>query len=351
MKFSAVVLAAVLGTAAAGKPQLSISIRDGEFGGLDGLDPTLTWETSSSSKDMDISYGIEAAAIPTTDIASLPRRVWGKASTSISGWGVTTSMESEDMEGATFDIDAENKKADMTAKLSGSTAGGLASASVTKSFDANGGTVTVTPSINLETDEKDVALNYDNDGMTVTLTASSSGDRTGEVTYTQDDVSIKVAADAAGSKTGEVTYTQDALAVTLAADSDGSKTGEVTYTQDDLSATLTADADGGREGVLTYSKDDTELTLTADANGQEVTISQQIDKDNKISPTINSNGDISVAWDRTISSDSSISAVLKPNDSLNIEWVDDAWTANIDCPVDGTDVKGASVHVKRDVSF
>jgi len=91
--------------------------------------------------------------------------------------------------------------------------------------------------------------------------------------------------------------------------------------------------------------------LTADANGQEVTISQQIDKDNKISPTINSNGDISVAWDRTISSDSSISAVLKPNDSLNIEWVDDAWTANIDCPVDGTDVKGASVHVKRDVSF
>lgn len=87
MKLSAIALLAVIGTAAAGKPQLSIKVRDGNFDGLDGLDPTLTWSDSTRSGDMDISYGIEASATPTSDLASLPRNIWGKASTDISGWG------------------------------------------------------------------------------------------------------------------------------------------------------------------------------------------------------------------------------------------------------------------------
>jgi len=37
MKFSAAILASALGVAAAGRPQLSISVRDGNFDGLDGL--------------------------------------------------------------------------------------------------------------------------------------------------------------------------------------------------------------------------------------------------------------------------------------------------------------------------
>ena len=64
-----------------------IKVRDGNFDGLDGLDPTLTWSDSVTSGDIDLAYGIEASATPTSDIASLPRKIWGKASTDVSGWG------------------------------------------------------------------------------------------------------------------------------------------------------------------------------------------------------------------------------------------------------------------------
>lgn len=68
-----------------GSPSLvQISVRDGSFDGLDGLDPTLSWQSSSKAGDLDISYGVEAAARPTTDLASLPRSIWGKASTGTS---------------------------------------------------------------------------------------------------------------------------------------------------------------------------------------------------------------------------------------------------------------------------
>lgn len=41
MKFSSIILASVLGVAAAGKPQLSVSVQDGKFDGLDGLNRKL----------------------------------------------------------------------------------------------------------------------------------------------------------------------------------------------------------------------------------------------------------------------------------------------------------------------
>jgi hypothetical protein len=52
-----------------------------------------------------------------------------------------------------------------------------------------------------------------------------------------------------------------------------------------------------------------------------------------------------------LSDDSSLTATLKPNDSLDVEWKDDAWTANVNMPIDGTNINGANVSIKRDVSF
>jgi hypothetical protein len=49
--------------------------------------------------------------------------------------------------------------------------------------------------------------------------------------------------------------------------------------------------------------------------------------------------------------DSSLTATLKPNDSLNVEWKDNDWTANVDCGLDGANISGANVSVKRDISF
>jgi hypothetical protein len=73
--------------------------------------------------------------------------------------------------------------------------------------------------------------------------------------------------------------------------------------------------------------------------------------DDTISPTINNSGDVSVAWDRALGDDNSISAVLKPNESLDVEWKDDNWTAKVNCGLDGTNIDGVSISTKRDVNF
>ena len=93
-----------------------ISVRDGSFDGLDGLDPTISWENSVKSGDLDLSYGIEAAARPTADIASLPRSIWGKAKTDISGWGVTARAEvdAQSLNSADVEIDAKNAENDIS---------------------------------------------------------------------------------------------------------------------------------------------------------------------------------------------------------------------------------------------
>jgi len=263
MKLSAIALLAVIGTAAAGKPQLSISVRDGNFNGLDGLDPTVSWENSMKSGDLDLSYGIEAAARPTSDIASLPRSIWGKAKTDISGWGVTARAEvdAQSLDSADVEIDANNAENDLSVRLTASAGKDFSvkTLEATKGFDSDGARVTVTPRFNMETEEKDIVVNYDNG--------------------------------------------------------------------------------------------DTNVKLTASIDSQKVTVSQQIDSNNRVAPTISSAGDLSVEWERRLSDDSSLTATLKPNDSLDVEWKDNAWTANVNMPIDGANINGANVRIKRDVKF
>ena len=304
MKLSTLTLLAVIGSASASKPSLSvsttricfqkinykiafrnrklfwfknllrlcssltlvfvqISVRDGSFDGLDGLDPTISWENSVKSGDLDLSYGIEAAARPTADIASLPRSIWGKAKTDISGWGVTARAEvdAQSLNSADVEIDAKNAENDISVRLTASAGKDFSVQTIeaTKGFDANGARVTVNPRRNLQTDETDVVIKYDNG--------------------------------------------------------------------------------------------DTNVKLTASADAQKVTISQQVDANNRVAPTISSEGDLSVEWERKLSDDSSLTATLKPNDSLDVEWKDNDWTANVNMPIDGTTINGANVSIKRDVSF
>jgi hypothetical protein len=240
-----------------------IQVRDGKFDGLDGLDPTISWENSQRSGDLDLSYGIKAAARPTTDIASLPRSIWGKASTSVAGWGVSAraELDGQDFTKAEIEVDADNKDNDLNVHLVANAGSdfNVRSVEATKGFDANGARVTVTPRFNLQDDSRDVVINYNNDKTNVKLTAS--------------------------------------------------------------------------------------------ADNQEVTISQQIDDTNRVAPTVNSSGDISLAWERKLSDDSALTATLKPNDSLDVEWRDNAWTANVNLPMDGANINGANVSIKRDVNF
>lgn len=305
MKFSLVTLAAVLYSAEAiARPSLSISVTDGNFDGVDGLDPTLTWSGASSAGDMDLEYGIEAAARPTTDLASLPRKVFGTLKTNVGGWGVTAGANRDMESGATdIDLSAVNEDADLSVKVVATADGGVDSISATKGLDVDGASLTITPTYSLASEDADVVVTYDNGETNVALTASADS----------QEVVIK-------------------------------------HDMGDTNVQLTASKDS-QEVVLDHTMDNTNIVLTASADNQEITISQQIDDDNKISPTINRSGDISVAWERSLGDDNSLTATVKPDESIDVEWKDDNWTANINAGLSGTSIEGVSISAKRDVTF
>jgi hypothetical protein len=304
MKFSLFVIAAALASAEAiSKPSLSISVTDGSFDSIDGLDPTLEWKDSTSAGDVDIEYGIEAAVRPTTDIASLPRKVFGTLKTETAGWGLSAGATRDMASGDTdINVDATNADADLSAQLVATIDGGVSSVSASKGLDVGDAKVTISPTYDLGSEEANVVLGYDNGDTNVELTASADS----------QEVVIK-------------------------------------HSMGDTDIQLTASKDS-QEVVVEHTVDDTNLKLTASADNQEVTISRKMG-DDTITPTINNSGDISVAWERDLGDDNSVSFILKPKDSLDVEWKDDNWTATVNCGLDGTNIDGVSISTKREVNF
>lgn len=194
MKFSTFSLLAILGVASAGRPQLSVTVTDGSFAGLDGLDPSISWSAESSSGDVDLEYGIDLAAKPTSDIASLPKKIWGKASTDIGGWKTTASadVEGTDFAGAQYEIDAVN--GDLSINLSASSSG-VHKVEASKGFDAGDAKVSVNPRYDLDSEEADVVINYDAGDTNVELTASAESQSV-KIEHTAGDTNIEVNASA-----------------------------------------------------------------------------------------------------------------------------------------------------------
>merc|ERR1711915_712020 len=107
---------------------------------------------------------------------------------------------------------------------------------------------------------------------------------------------------------------------------------------------------GDSSVTLGWSSGDTEVEIVASAEGQSVTISQQSDDENKVSPTVTSDGDVSLAWEKSLGDDGSLTATVTSK-AVDLEWEDGAWTANINVPVDGTSIEGTNIGIKRDVTF
>jgi len=103
--------------------------------------------------------------------------------------------------------------------------------------------------------------------------------------------------------------------------------------------------------IIGYDNDDTNVEVTASMDAQRITVSQQIDDNNRVSPTIASSGAISLEWERSLGDENSVTTTLKPNESIDVEWKDATWTANINMPVDGINIGGANVSIKREVNF
>merc|ERR1711981_1528109 len=240
MKFSILALT-LIGAASAGRPQLSVQVKDGSFDGLDGFDPSLAWSTSATSGDFDLEAGVDVAAVPTTDIASMPRSFWGKASRSFGSWGVSAraDISKEDLSNADVEVNADNSSDDISFKVLGNAgSNGFVASTVeaTKGFNSKDARVTVTPTLDVASKDVDVTIGYD-----------------------------------AG---------------------------------------------------------------------------------NRVAPSFAlKSGKMSVEWERNLGNDNSLTATLKPNDSIDMKWDDGAWEASINMPIDGNSISGANVSVKRDVNF
>lgn len=263
MKFT---IFAILATAAAAsRPQLSVQVRDGNFDGLDGLDPSLTWSSATTSGDYDLEVGVDVAARPTADLASLPRSAWGKASRTFGSWGVSARAEvqRDDLNNANVEVNADNENDDLSVKLlanAGSSGSSVNSIQATKGFASGDARVTVSPTFDMATRDVNVDVGYD------------AGKTNVEVNASKDEQTIKV--------------------------------------------------------------------------------SQQIDDDNRVAPSFAlRSGKMAVEWERNLGDDNSLTTTLRPNEEIEMEWKDSAWTANINMPIDGNSISGANVSVKREVNF
>ncbi|GMH85419.1 hypothetical protein TrVE_jg328 [Triparma verrucosa] len=280
MKFT--LFAVLVSTAhAASRPQLSVQVRDGNFG-LDELDPSLTWSTQTSAGDFDFEVGVDVAARPTSDLASLPGSAWGKVSKSLGGWGLKlrADVERDSLDCFGLELNADNDAIDLGFKLLADVGvgGGFGVIEASKGF----GAIIVSPKMDVSNMDPSLLLAFDGDSTAVKVTASKSPC--------------------------------------------------VSVSQQIISSTG--------------------LKVDASLNEQKITLSQKLNARNTLTPSYAiQSRKFTVDWQRNLGGKNSLKTTYTPNEDIDLIWKDDAWTANINMPVDGVKVEGVNVSVKRDVSF
>lgn len=238
-------------------PKLSINVKDGNFDGFSGFDPSLSWSTASSFGGLDIHAGLDATLtdILKPDIFTLPRRVWGKVSNTFYGWRVSIASDLKSNESPKLDLIASESELDLSFQMIASKTRGFTDLNMKKDFDVFGGRLSLNPRINIQSlSSTDVVVDYDVGSTLVTLQASKSN--------------------------------------------------------------------------------------------QKLTVSHYVNENNCIIPTLSTSGAMSLAWKKSLSGSNSITTLLEPS-SVNVKWVDGAWTAKFNTSLKGISTDGLDVSVKR----
>ncbi len=169
MKLAATSTVLLFGSAFAGggKPSVSVNIKDGSFSSLDAIEPIVEYSTEEVSAlgcDFQVSLyvcmfvcvyvcmcvcvyvcvfafhtclayqhlfvclfflnfkfnqaGATASIKPTRDITSLPRSLWGKVSSEVFGWNLSSKVDVKgDYKNPTVDVAAKNDDLDASIKV------------------------------------------------------------------------------------------------------------------------------------------------------------------------------------------------------------------------------------------
>ena len=97
---------------------------------MDGLDPTITWQNSAllDNDEIALTYGIDLSA-RTTNLASLPRRIWGRASRRVRITGADrevaistrVQLDFDTPDTLDFEFDGEDDESDVRVRILGRT--------------------------------------------------------------------------------------------------------------------------------------------------------------------------------------------------------------------------------------
>jgi hypothetical protein len=311
MKFSLVAIAAVIGSAQAFR-KVTFSVSDGSFSTInEALDPTLTLTGDTENGDVRLDYGLEVE--PTADIASLPKK----------GFVNLLYTKGDDL---LVDVKANKDMRSGETKVVAGVLNAEKIHGVIAEASASGGnleldSVTGITELPIEEGSLKVTGTYVPDGDPTVLLAFKHGNG-------NTDIDVKVTGGAAAFDT-EATLTHRIM----------DNTGITVAYNEDTSIVFEHKRD-----------DDLDITVTASASDQKVTLSKTFG-DDTISPTITKSGVTSVAWERDLGDDNSFTATVVPDDSINVEWKDDNWTANINAGLSGIEIGDLSVSAKRDINF
>jgi len=159
----------------AAKPQLTVQVRDGKFDEFEGLEPSFTWETKGTSGEYELECGIDIAARPTTDLASLPKSIWGKAQREYKGWDLSgrAEVQADVPNQAKVELEGDNEEEDVNVKIFASAGKKMSVARVeaTKGFESGDARVTVNPRYDVDHEDGDVILGWAKDKTEIELIA------------------------------------------------------------------------------------------------------------------------------------------------------------------------------------
>lgn len=121
-----------------------------------------------------MQVGATSSIKPTRDVLSLPKAVWGKVSTTVGSFALSSKATSSlgDSNAVSYNLCVDNDDWDTSVEMVSS--GGSKKVQLNKGFDAAGGRIFVNPRYSFASSDADVVLGYDTDGTSVTLEASTS---------------------------------------------------------------------------------------------------------------------------------------------------------------------------------
>mmetsp|Transcript_1001 Transcript_1001/g.1422 ORF Transcript_1001/g.1422 Transcript_1001/m.1422 type:complete len:402 (-) Transcript_1001:522-1727(-) len=257
--------------------QFSFEVKDSKLNELDAIDPSVTWTTSKQRGPYSLSCGVDVSVKPNTEYFSEVKTIWGKVSRSF-GSGNNNNNERRGMRRGERWRRKKHSQWNVSARAS-----------------------------------VDVENYEDYPGIVLDVNAVNS----------EDDAAFKIVATAGNDEVSidEIQMSKGFQAL------DGRLSINPRY---DRTNTHVSDV------ILGYSdtKSDTNVQVIASLDEQSLRVSRRVGDKDSIAPTISTSGRVVLEWLHDLNDEGdAVITTVEPNESVNVQWTDGPWTANVRAPL------------------